>query len=238
MCMHRSLFEKDKLLFSFLLCISIKAHIDSSVDLTEFRFLLTGGISVQDPPRNPTTWLPEKLWAEICRLSNLSAFHGLMQDLTEDPETFKRIYDSPDPATEPLPCTWRERQANRFKSLIPRPSILANSDHKTTPTFYEQRLLRMCRLSGFQHLLILRALRPDNLVRGILLYVKKEMGQKYIESPPFDLQQCFQDSTALTPMIFVLSPGSDPMAALLKFANTSKIEASAQTFFSHIQIRY
>lgn len=110
--MPRSLFEKDKLLFSFLLCISIKAHIDKTVDLAEFRFLLTGGISVQDPPPNPTNWLPGKLWAEICRLSDLSdAFKGLSQSCADDQESFKRIYDSLDPANEPLPCAWKDRQA-------------------------------------------------------------------------------------------------------------------------------
>ncbi len=38
----RSLFEKDKLLFSFMLCVAIKANIQHVIDLEQFRFLLTG----------------------------------------------------------------------------------------------------------------------------------------------------------------------------------------------------
>jgi hypothetical protein len=36
------LFEKDKLLFSFLMAIHLKAHIQKALDWGQLRFLLTG----------------------------------------------------------------------------------------------------------------------------------------------------------------------------------------------------
>jgi len=36
--------------------------------------------------------------------------------------------------------------------------------------------------------------------------------------PVFDLEKCYKDSTPVTPLIFVLSAGSDPVNDFLKFA--------------------
>ena len=44
------------------------------------------------------------------------------------------------------------------------------------------------------------------------------MGDKYVKPPTFDLVGCFNDSTNISPLVFVLSAGSDPMASLLKFS--------------------
>lgn len=49
-------------------------------------------------------------------------------------------------------------------------------------------------------------------------FVKAELGEKFIESPPFDLKAAFQDSSNTTPIIFVLSPGADPIPYLMNLA--------------------
>ncbi len=70
----------------------------------------------------------------------------------------------------------------------------------------------------FEKLLILRTIRPDKLIPAILDYIIFQWGKKFVEPPPFDLSKIYTDSTYLTPLIFILSPGSDPFASLNSFA--------------------
>ena len=50
------------------------------LDDEEWRFLLTGGVALDNKYRNPAPdWLLDKSWAEIVRCSNIFAFTGLRQ---------------------------------------------------------------------------------------------------------------------------------------------------------------
>lgn len=71
----RSLFEKDKLLFSFLLCCKIMIHHEK-LHVHDFLFLLTGGVVVENPHPNEMKWLPQKSWDELCRVESLKQFEG------------------------------------------------------------------------------------------------------------------------------------------------------------------
>merc|ERR1719444_764869 len=90
----RSLFEKDKLLFSFTICTNI---LKSKNELTneELMFFLTGGVGLENTKKNPSSgWLSDKSWDEICRMSDLSIFDGFLKSFTADCESWKAVYDS------------------------------------------------------------------------------------------------------------------------------------------------
>lgn len=62
-------------------------------------------------------------------------------------------------------------------------------------------------MTRFQKLLVLRCLRPDRVLAAIRDFVSENLGQRFIEPPPFDLPACFKESSSSTPLVFVLSPG-------------------------------
>jgi dynein heavy chain len=73
-------------------------------------------------------------------------------------------------------------------------------------------------LTDFQKLMVLKAIRPDKVIPGVMNWISSKIGREFIIPPTFDLAKCYKDSQRFTPLIFVLSSGSDPVADFLKFA--------------------
>ncbi|GLG95082.1 Dynein heavy chain, cytoplasmic-like Protein, partial [Gryllus bimaculatus] len=178
----RSLFEKDKLLFSLLLTVNLMKS-RNEIKLDEWMFLLTGGVGLDNPHKNPTNWLVPKNWDELCRLDELAMFKGIREHFTANVGKWREMFDSPDPHLVPFPGEWEKK------------------------------------VPPFSRLLVLRCIRSDKVVAGVACFVEGQMGKKYIEPPPFDLTSSFADSYSAIPLIFILTPGADPTALLLKFAD-------------------
>lgn len=69
-------------------------------------------------------------------------------------------------------------------------------------------------LAGIERMAVLRCFRPDKLVPAVQHFIVENMGQTYIEPPTFDLAKSYSDSNCCSPLIFILSPGSDPTAGV------------------------
>jgi len=85
------------------------------------------------------------------------------------------------------------------------------------------------KLTIFQRITVIRCLRPDKLMQIIQKFVSHSLGQKFIEPPPFDLPGTFEDSINITPLIFILSPGSDPQKELMEFAVEMSMDSSLKS---------
>lgn len=71
-------------LYSLLIVPLFLCFFSGKVDEQEWRFLLTGGVALENKFLNPASgWLTDKSWAEMVRCSALPAFKGILQHFTE-----------------------------------------------------------------------------------------------------------------------------------------------------------
>ncbi len=75
------------------------------------------------------------------------------------------------------------------------------------------------KVTDFQRLMLLRCFRVDRIYRAITEYVTKIMGEKYVTPPIISFESIFEQSTPLSPIVFILSAGSDPTSDLMKLAD-------------------
>ncbi|XP_025190774.1 dynein heavy chain 7, axonemal [Melanaphis sacchari] len=179
----RSLFEKDKMLFSFIMCTTVMLA-EKKIDKQELMFLLIDSIGLENNIPNPApNWFHDKSWNELCRLDKLNAYYGIKDDFINKVDEWKKYYDSNDQGILKFPNPWYDK------------------------------------LSDFQRILVVRTIRPDKVIPVITKVIEIELGEKFNYPPPFDINKSYSDSICLSPLIFILSPGVDPMASLLQFAD-------------------
>lgn len=64
--------------------------------------------------------------------------------------------------------------------------------------------------------------RPDRLESAMQLFIKEAFGNQSIQPAPFSLSHIVEfESTPTEPILFIISPGSDPSAELQEFAEQS-----------------
>lgn len=73
--------------------------------------------------------------------------------------------------------------------------------------------------SPFQILMLLRCFRIDRVFRAVGDYITEIMGEEYIMPPVVSFDSIYDQSSPTTPVIFILSPGSDPTAELMKLGD-------------------
>ncbi|XP_044766447.1 dynein axonemal heavy chain 6 [Coccinella septempunctata] len=184
----RGLFERHKLVFSFLLCIAILTDA-GVIKSAEWNFLLRGpvGASVQVGKRPDYPQVTEIMWLSTHVLETISKnFKGLPDDIENvmplEVGDYKLDIKVIPTAKDNSPIPWNER------------------------------------LTDFEKLMFLKTLKEEKLVFAITEFVKMKLGQAFIESPQVSLQLLYQDTSNTVPLVFILSTGSDPFGSFMRFA--------------------
>ena len=66
------------------------------------------------------------------------------------------------------------------------------------------------KISAFQQVLVVQALRPDRLQSAMSLFATKSMGLKSVSSSSLNLKRLMTETTGKEPILMIISPGADP----------------------------
>uniref|UniRef100_A0A3Q3DBI2 Dynein axonemal heavy chain 10 n=1 Tax=Hippocampus comes TaxID=109280 RepID=A0A3Q3DBI2_HIPCM len=178
-----TLFEKHKLLFSFIITIKIE-QAEGRVPQEELEFFIKNLSLEKSFYIKTCNWLPDSGWEDVVKLSELfpETFESLPDDMSRNSSEWQSWYDLDAPEQAPLPMKYDDK------------------------------------LTDFQKLLLLRCFRVDRIYRGITDYVTLTMGE-YVQPPVISFDVIYEQSTQFSPIVFILSPGSDPGADLMKLAD-------------------
>ncbi|XP_028179118.1 dynein heavy chain 6, axonemal [Ostrinia furnacalis] len=184
----RGLFERHKLVFSFLLNMAIYLNA-GLVTPDQWNFILRGpaGTKVVPPKKPPIETLTDQMWLAVNHLNETDEnFAGLAED-----------------CLKMIPI-----QLGSFSV-----DIHVNKKEKSAPLINWNE-----KLTSFEKLMIIKSIKEEKLVFAIAQYVSTSLGSVFIESPTVQLNTLYADTASNIPLVFVLSTGSDPFGAFQKFA--------------------
>ncbi|XP_043743727.1 dynein axonemal heavy chain 5 [Cervus elaphus] len=93
-----------------------------------------------------------------------------------------------------------------------------NPEEEALPNAYDKSL------DCFRRLLLIRSWCPDRTIAQARKYIMDSMGEKYAEGVILDLERTWEESDPRTPLICLLSMGSDPTDSIIALGKRLKIE--------------
>ncbi|KAK2951696.1 putative Dynein axonemal heavy chain 1 [Blattamonas nauphoetae] len=198
----RGLFERDKQVFSFLIAVSI-ARDTGVLSTLEWRFILLGKSALttsknEQPEQIGMTqpsWIGDQEWKLILALEKI--------EIEKNGEMKKPFQGLAYSISERCKDQWEEWA----KSNAPEETAIPQPWNST--------------LNVFQKLLVLRILREERVVFMVRIVVNQFLSSYYSDPPPFDLKETFAASDFRTPVVFILSAGTDPVSLLRNFSAES-----------------
>ncbi|XP_031448519.1 dynein heavy chain 10, axonemal isoform X3 [Phasianus colchicus] len=122
------------------------------------------------------------------------------EDIIRLSELFPEQFESLPDDVEKNPDVWKNWYDTDALEQMPFPMHYQNS------------------LTNFQKLLLLRCFRVDRVYRAVTDYVTLTMSEKYVQPPVISFEAVFEQSSPYSPVVFILSPGCDPISDLMKLA--------------------
>ncbi|XP_078146083.1 dynein axonemal heavy chain 6 [Centroberyx gerrardi] len=202
----RGLFEQHKTIYSFMLCAEIMKQRGEVSDAEWQHFLRGSAVLDKEYSERPDVpWLSDFFWQTCCELEDtLPCFKGISKEITRThiPIRLGRLQASINPESwegyvSELPPVWETKEVEE--------------ENRIRGHWNE-------RLGTFQKLVLIKSFMEEKVVFAATEFVIVSLGKQFVENPPVDLATLYNDMSPSTPLVFILSTGSDPMGAFQRFA--------------------
>ncbi|XP_041935143.1 dynein heavy chain 6, axonemal [Alosa sapidissima] len=200
----RGLFEQHKTIYSFMLCVEIMLQ-RGEISNAEWQHFLRGaaGLDKERELRPDVIWMTDFIWENCCDLEDRhECFKGLKEQIVSYPITI----DLGRVQVQINPTDWED--------YLPEPEPSSAPDEQPAGS----RINWNEKLTSFQKLILIKCFTEEMVVMGVSEFVIVNLGKTFVENPPVDLATLYADMSASTPLVFILSTGSDPMGAFQRFA--------------------
>ncbi|KAJ8599349.1 hypothetical protein CTAYLR_005359 [Chrysophaeum taylorii] len=177
---RRGLFERDKLTIVALFVLTLQIA-DGKLPERYMSVMLRGRVADGDPaPAAVAAWLPDGVYPKL---------RALQEDCGSHVPFFATLLEQIAANSEAWERWYNEPSPETIQPPMPPDCPL---------------------LSTFEKILLLSMLRYDRVTMGISTYIAETYGNGYVHQAPFDMAKTYDESSASTPIFFVLFPGVDP----------------------------
>eukprot|EP00048_Salpingoeca_helianthica_P012902 m.192947 g.192947 ORF g.192947 m.192947 type:complete len:4011 (+) comp15437_c5_seq118:82-12114(+) len=150
--------------------------------------------------------------------------------------------------TRPKPHAWLAEQGwrdiVRLAAVVPEPFAKLPEDVEKNGSVWKEwfdleapeSVALPCgydaKVSPFQRLCILRCFRVDRVYRAVVAFVTQALGERFVQPPVVRFETVHESSSPNSPIVFILSAGSDPAGDLTKLAEKSGFSGNRLKFLA------
>ncbi|XP_051939159.1 dynein axonemal heavy chain 6 isoform X1 [Hippocampus zosterae] len=202
----RGLFEQHKLIYSFMLCVEILKHRGDISEAEWQNFIRSSvGMEKEFAERPDVPWLSDYYWETCCELEeSLPCFKNITKEIIAT-----HIHVE-------LGCFETSFNPENWEGYVTKLPPLDTSEEGKQKSgiqgYWNERL------TSFQKLILIKSFMEEKVVFAATEFVIVSLGKQFVENPPIDLANLYNDMSPSTPLVFILSTGSDPMGAFQRFA--------------------
>jgi len=191
---NKGLYERDKLLFVFIMACKIFVTA-GSLDPAEVSLFLRGGaaLDIANVRKKPHWMLPEA-WLNVIALSDsVPVLKSLPEMIMRNEAEWSKWYNHNEPETLPIPDL----------------EATLNQSAETGP---------------WRRLLVIRSLRMDRTLLCVRQFIRASagLGEKYVEPVTDTIEMIVDDMVCYTPVVFLLSVGADPTDSIEQLCKKKK----------------